>query len=133
MTTETTDPVCKMQVTVGPDTPHADYEGERHYFCSKHCQEKFQADPPAYLEPKAVEPERSGVMYTCPMHPEIRQPAPGNCPKCGMTLEPEMPVTAAVEYTCPCIPKWYATSQVVVRSAAWHWSRVTRQRKTTPN
>jgi Cu+-exporting ATPase len=105
MTTETTDPVCKMQVTVGPDTPHADYEGERHYFCSKHCQEKFQADPPAYLEPKAVEPERSGVMYTCPMHPEIRQPAPGNCPKCGMTLEPEMPVTAAVEYTCPMHPE----------------------------
>ncbi len=105
MTTETTDPVCKMQVTVGPDTPHADHEGKRHYFCSKHCQEKFQADPPAYLKPKALEPERSGVMYTCPMHPEIRQPAPGNCPKCGMTLEPETPVTASVEYTCPMHPE----------------------------
>ena len=45
-------------------------------------------------------------MYTCPMHPEIRQPAPGSCPKCGMALEPESPpVPGAVEYTCPMHPE----------------------------
>lgn len=88
MTTKTTDPVCKMQVTVKPDTPHAYYAGEHYYFCSKHCQQKFLAEPSTYLKPKPVEPERSGVMYTCPMHPEVVRDKPGSCPKCGMALEP---------------------------------------------
>ncbi len=98
------DPVCGM--TVKPDSPHHfEYHGVEYHFCSAKCQAKFQASPSDYLNKSSVpEVSRSqhGVVYTCPMHPEIRQPAPGNCPKCGMSLEPESPVAAvAVEYTCP--------------------------------
>ncbi|MBI5889100.1 MAG: heavy metal translocating P-type ATPase [Nitrosomonadales bacterium] len=105
MPTQTTDPVCKMRVTASDDTLNTEFAGERYYFCSKHCLEKFKADPRAYLVPGVHESRPPGVSYTCPMHPEIRQPAPGNCPKCGMTLEPETPVAAAVEYTCPMHPE----------------------------
>ena len=108
MTTQVTDPVCKMRVSVGDNTLHADYSGERHYFCSRHCQEKFQANPAAYLKPQGSMPEQSGAMYTCPMHPEVRLPSPGNCPQCGMTLEavePAMLVSSTAEYTCPMHPE----------------------------
>jgi P-type Cu+ transporter len=85
------DPACGM--TVDPSTsPHrSDYRGETFHFCSARCRTKFAADPTAYLDktaPKAVAPE--GTIYTCPMHPQIRQIGPGNCPICGMTLEPEV-------------------------------------------
>ncbi|MDD5384473.1 MAG: heavy metal translocating P-type ATPase [Gallionella sp.] len=102
-----TDPVCGM--TVKPDSPHScEYRGAEYRFCSAKCLAKFHASPADYLEPHPVQPAvpRSGVMYTCPMHPEIRQPAPGSCPKCGMALEPESPsVPGAVEYTCPMHPE----------------------------
>ncbi|HZW24192.1 MAG TPA: heavy metal translocating P-type ATPase [Gallionella sp.] len=100
-----TDPVCGM--TVKPDSPHRfEYHGIEYRFCSAKCAAKFQASPKTYLEPLAAEPARPGAIYTCPMHPEIRQPKPGNCPKCGMTLELESPaVTGAVEYTCPMHPE----------------------------
>jgi Cu+-exporting ATPase len=68
-----------------------DYRGETFHFCSAGCRAKFVADPQAYLSkaaPKAAVPE--GTIYTCPMHPQIRQIGPGNCPICGMTLEPEV-------------------------------------------
>ncbi len=87
MTTKATDPVCKMQVALSDDTLHVDYAGERHYFCSQHCQEKFQANPALYVKPQVAVPAQPGVMYTCPMHPEVRQSSPGACPKCGMALE----------------------------------------------
>ena len=67
------------------------YEGETYYFCSAGCRTKFSADPAAYLgdpKPKAEMPE--GTIYTCPMHPEIRQVGPGSCPICGMALEPDV-------------------------------------------
>ena len=90
------DPVCGMNVT--DQSPHQfDFEGRPYYFCSAGCRTKFSANPKAYLDkasqpavptPEAVE----GTIYTCPMHPEIRQDHPGSCPKCGMALEPEMPV-----------------------------------------
>ena len=85
------DPVCGM--TVDPATsPHRfDYRGETFHFCSAGCQTKFAADPQKYLDqsrPKAAVPE--GTIYTCPMHPQIRQVGPGNCPICGMALEPEV-------------------------------------------
>jgi len=103
----TTDPVCGM--TVKPESPHrCEYRGVEYRFCSAKCLAKFQASPTDYLEQRPAQPSaaRQGVMYTCPMHPEIRQPAPGNCPKCGMTLEPESPmVPGAVEYTCPMHPE----------------------------
>ncbi len=81
-------------MTVNPATSkhRFDYRGETYHFCSAGCRTKFAADPVAYLEkdsrPKAAVPE--GTIYTCPMHPEIRQVGPGSCPICGMALEPEV-------------------------------------------
>ena len=88
------DPVCGM--TVDPHTAkhRADYRGHTYYFCSAGCKTKFSADPQKYLGPKTPEPVVDGAIYTCPMHPEIRQPGPGSCPICGMALEPEMPSAA---------------------------------------
>ncbi|MGD4056805.1 heavy metal-binding domain-containing protein, partial [Xanthomonas citri pv. citri] len=62
------------------------------HFCSAGCRTKFAADPAKYLaKDKAPEPEApAGTIYTCPMHPEIRQVGPGSCPICGMALEPEV-------------------------------------------
>ena len=101
------DPVCGM--TVKPDSQFRHKHDDQEYlFCSAKCLAKFQASPASYLDPHPVQPPvtKNGVMYTCPMHPEIRQPAPGSCPKCGMALEPETPVVAgAVEYTCPMHPE----------------------------
>ncbi|WP_420841569.1 heavy metal translocating P-type ATPase [Halomonas urmiana] len=77
---------------VGPhQTEHrVSYEGKAWYFCSARCREKFEADPASYLDDKpAAEPAPPGTIYTCPMHPEIRQEGPGDCPICGMALEPE--------------------------------------------
>jgi P-type Cu+ transporter len=94
---ELKDPVCGMTVTAA--SPHVvQHEGKPIYFCGVRCKLKFEADsekyvgvhhtaPPTKL-PEAIVP---GAMYTCPMHPEVRQDHPGACPKCGMALEPEMP------------------------------------------
>ena len=101
-----TDPVCGM--TVKPESPHHyRYHDVEYRFCSAKCLSKFQASPESYLKkPEARAPEKKGVIYTCPMHPEIRQLQPGNCPKCGMALEPESPLAATdVEYTCPMHPQ----------------------------
>ncbi|KPQ25964.1 MAG: copper-translocating P-type ATPase [Halomonas sp. HL-48] len=85
------DPVCGMEVD--PHTTHhrASHQGKTWYFCSQKCQEKFVAEPEAYLSERApsAAPAPPGTMYTCPMHPEIRQQGPGDCPICGMALEPE--------------------------------------------
>ena len=82
------DPVCGM--TVNPDTSkhRFDHDGKTYNFCSAGCRTKFAAGPDKYLKPKAVEPAKPGAVYTCPMHPEIRQVGPGSCPICGMALEP---------------------------------------------
>ena len=68
-------------------------EGRQYYFCSAGCKTKFHADPVKYLKPSPVQQEEAppGTIYTCPMHPQIRQSGPGSCPICGMALEPEMP------------------------------------------
>ncbi len=89
------DPVCGMQV----DRPTArwmqKHAGQRFYFCSEGCAQKFAADPETYLgDVKLQPPAPAGTQYTCPMHPEIVRDAPGDCPKCGMALEP-MGVPAA--------------------------------------
>ena len=84
------DPVCLMKVDP-LTTPHrAEFQGREYYFCSASCRTKFIAEPARYLggvtaAPAAV-PE--GTIYTCPMHPQIRQIGPGSCPICGMALEP---------------------------------------------
>ena len=88
------DPVCGMQVDPATTAYHAQHSGIDHHFCSARCRERFVADPERYLAPpvaEAARPVPAGTIYTCPMHPEIRQPGPGNCPICGMALEPGMP------------------------------------------
>src|SRR6266566_4548666 len=85
------DPVCGMAVDPATSQHRFDYRGETFYFCSARCRTKFAADPGQYLDntkPKAAAPE--GTIYTCPMHPQIRQIGPGSCPICGMALEPEV-------------------------------------------
>lgn len=85
------DPVCGMSVDPATSKHRFDFRGETHHFCSAGCRTKFAADPAQYLDktaPKAAAPE--GAIYTCPMHPQIRQVGPGSCPICGMALEPEV-------------------------------------------
>ena len=87
------DPVCGMDVDPQQAAGHTEHQGRTYYFCSTHCQSKFEADPDQYLQPAAERPaaaptEGEVVEYTCPMHPEVRQPGPGACPICGMALEP---------------------------------------------
>ena len=93
------DPVCGM--TVDPHaTPHRQrYAGRTHYFCSAGCAAKFAADPEKYLTKEEAKPLQAipeGTIYTCPMHPQIRQIGPGSCPICGMALEPELVTAEAV-------------------------------------
>jgi Cu+-exporting ATPase len=84
------DPVCGMSVDPAT-TPHkATYKGENYSFCSARCRTKFAVNPQKYLSSREAEPAVEGAIYTCPMHPEIRQQGPGACPICGMALEPEM-------------------------------------------
>ena len=85
------DPVCGMTVSDTDDAFAYEFEGNRYYFCSRNCRERFEADPEKYLNPESSSgetDETAGRAYTCPMHPEVRQDAPGDCPKCGMALEP---------------------------------------------
>jgi len=89
------DPVCGMAVTAQSEH-HLSHKGQSYFFCSAKCQGKFAADPERYAAPAATTstvaaPTPTGTIYTCPMHPEIRQDHPGSCPKCGMTLEPLLP------------------------------------------
>ncbi|WP_334187394.1 heavy metal translocating P-type ATPase [Noviherbaspirillum sp.] len=83
-----------MKVGENPDK-EITFGGQTYHFCSTRCMDKFRAAPHTYLHPKeaasAQAPAAEGTLYTCPMHPEIQQPQPGNCPKCGMALEPMMP------------------------------------------
>jgi Cu+-exporting ATPase len=85
------DPVCGMTVDPHAGKPRADYQDHTYYFCCAGCRTKFVADPQKYLGAREPEPVVAGAIYTCPMHPQIRQPGPGACPICGMALEPEMP------------------------------------------
>ena len=84
-----TDPVCGMQVDPQVSPHHAEHEGHDYHFCSAKCREKFVAEPARYLTPKAPVAAPAGTIWTCPMHPEVRQDHPGACPICGMALEPE--------------------------------------------
>jgi P-type Cu+ transporter len=92
------DPVCGMKVEPTTSKHHFDRGGTVFHFCSAGCREKFAADPAKYLAPKqavAVPAGGDEAIYTCPMHPEVRQKGPGTCPICGMALEP-LTVTAEV-------------------------------------
>ncbi|CAN5805570.1 heavy metal translocating P-type ATPase [soil metagenome] len=90
------DPVCGMDVTAQSEH-HLEHDGRPFYFCSAKCQSRFAESPEKYSKTGGTaEAENAaqpvGTIYTCPMHPEIRQDHPGDCPKCGMTLEPVMPM-----------------------------------------
>lgn len=88
------DPVCGMAIDPATAKHQATYAGQSYFFCSTSCHSKFEADPTAYVghreEPSVSKPTPEGTTYTCPMHPQIRQSGPGNCPICGMALEPEI-------------------------------------------
>src|SRR5574337_865891 len=96
-----TDPVCGMRVDPQTSPHRAEHAGHTYHCCSAGCRGKFVADPARYLatsddKPAAVTPEvPAGTIYTCPMHPEVRQIGPGHCPKCGMALEPLLPAAVA--------------------------------------
>ncbi len=92
-----TDPGCGMTVAPRTAKHRHRFDGQTYYFCSGSCREAFAATPAKYLRPEqpSVHADApAGAIYTCPMHPEIRQEGPGICPICGMALEPET-VTAA--------------------------------------
>jgi len=84
------DPVCGMSVDPHTAKHRHDHGGRAYYFCSAGCRTKFMADPGKYLGPRQEEEVPEGTVYTCPMHPEIRQVGPGSCPICGMALEPDL-------------------------------------------
>src|SRR5437016_3483545 len=110
------DPICGMDVE--PETAAGSHEhgGQNYYFCSIPCLEKFRAEPEKYLDhSESISPgerqtsQAQGGLYTCPMDPEIRQPGPAPCPKCGMALEPLDPMAAMItktrtDYVCPMHP-----------------------------
>lgn len=86
------DPVCGMLVDPHGTAHRAEHGGKTFYFCSSKCQAKFAADPLRYIggTPPIPNANPEGTIWTCPMHPEVRQDLPGACPICGMALEPEM-------------------------------------------
>jgi Cu+-exporting ATPase len=108
------DPVCGMKVDPSKAPATVEHEGATFYFCSPGCAAKFRTSPEKYTQakpdaapshpPAKTEPQGE---YTCPMHPEIKQPGPGSCPKCGMALEPATVTAPAkrTEYTCPMHPQ----------------------------
>jgi Cu+-exporting ATPase len=112
--TEDHDPVCGMTVDPSKAAASLNHQGVTVYFCSQGCAARFRAAPEKYLPakqdaapshpPAKTEPQGE---YTCPMHPEIKQPGPGSCPKCGMALEPVTVAAPAkrTQYTCPMHPQ----------------------------
>ncbi len=127
-----TDPVCKMVVDEKRAAATFTHQGVQYYFCSSHCQQEFIAHPQQYIgnsvaaghakqlshtqhpspplkmvTAKSAKDITKTSIYTCPMHPEIKQQGPGTCPKCGMSLEPMGLSAPAVktEYTCPMHPE----------------------------
>src|SRR5579859_6094441 len=88
------DPVCGMSVNPETSRHRFEYNGTTYHFCSNGCRTKFEADPSKYIDKSSADapkqPVPEGTIYTCPMHPEIRQVGPGSCPICGMALEPDV-------------------------------------------
>ncbi|HEX3034306.1 MAG TPA: heavy metal translocating P-type ATPase [Thermodesulfobacteriota bacterium] len=109
------DPVCGMDVDPESAAGSYEYEGKTYFFCNPSCLKKFQTDPAKYLteapatphEEAEHQPGAGDSIYICPMDPEVREPGPGSCPKCGMALEPLSPTapTTRTEYTCPMHPE----------------------------
>src|SRR5262245_44647217 len=95
-----TDPVCGMTVNSDKAAGKFEHNNQTYYFCSQHCLSKFKEDPGKFLRSSSasetvrghehahVDNSEKHDVYVCPMHPEVREPKPGACPKCGMALEP---------------------------------------------
>ncbi|MFT7579011.1 MAG: Cu+-exporting ATPase [Myxococcota bacterium] len=102
------DPVCGMTVAEGGPHQHT-HAGEAYHFCGGGCRKKFMAEPSRYLEGGKGQDHDvpSGTVFTCPMHPDVEQVGPGDCPKCGMALDPKglPPVSTKTEWTCPMHPE----------------------------
>jgi Cu+-exporting ATPase len=107
---QTIDPVCGMTVKTDAAAGSVEFEGRTYFFCSRHCVERFRAEPSLYLTPQPqpltqigiyrerVTPSETGAReYTCPMHPQIVRNRPGSCPICGMALEPRTITTTEEE------------------------------------
>jgi Cu+-exporting ATPase len=107
------DPVCGMSVDPAKAAGVAVHEGKTYYFCCQGCADKFTAEPKKYVAgpgfstvPSASAVASPGAVYICPMDPEVRQQRPGACPKCGMALEPELPLAPnKTQWTCPMHPE----------------------------
>ncbi len=112
------DPVCGMQVDPAKSTGSFEFKGTTYRFCGLRCLEKFKNDPDSFLSRAAPKPSAAkssapmpdaaaAPLYTCPMHPVIRQDHPGSCPKCGMALESVAPIqpVSKTEYVCPMHPQ----------------------------
>lgn len=117
------DPVCGMTVDPAATPHHAEHGGRTWFFCAAGCRAKFLSDPARFAAGAAApavrhrhDPDHGArkvgptpvpdAIYTCPMHPEVRQRGPGACPECGMALEPAgVPAATRVEYTCPMHPE----------------------------
>lgn len=118
---EVVDPVCGMRVDPSAAKGGSlEYDGTTYYFCNPKCREKFRLSPQAYVAADSdapAQPAKNAAsalasqtdeprIYTCPMHPEIRERSPGTCPKCGMALELDAPMlTSKQEYVCPMHPQ----------------------------
>ena len=106
------DPVCGMKVNSEKAAACIEHCAEKFYFCSLGCSSKFRANPDAYINVKLAAlrpatPTEGKAQYICPMHPEVHKEGPGDCPKCGMALEPAT-ITAPptrIQYTCPMHPQ----------------------------
>ena len=112
------DPVCGMSVNPATAKHQFEHRGQIVYFCSDSCRQRFASHPEKYAQAEPLSPPTpastppssaagSSTAYVCPMDPEVRQPGPGACPRCGMDLEPEVftPAAVKVEYTCPMHPE----------------------------
>ena len=85
------DPVCGMVVDPAKSPHHVRHDGHDYHFCGAKCLAKFVAEPARYLHPAPAPVDGlAGTIWTCPMHPEVRQDHAGACPICGMALEPEL-------------------------------------------
>jgi len=107
---EVTDPVCNMVIDEADAVATSSYKGNTYYFCTEHCKESFDKDPEAFLSGKKISDQPSGTeacsLYTCPMHPDVKQEKFGSCPQCGMALEPLAPVSSVkTEWICPMHPE----------------------------
>lgn len=90
---ETKDPVCGMKVDTHQTQHRQKYKDITYYFCNPKCLEKFKESPEEYLNhsdsSKNEKTLSHHIPYICPMHLEVELIGPGDCPICGMSLEPK--------------------------------------------